>query len=167
MRNRRSQNTRVLGIAPSSRGFGFAVMEGVGTLVDWGVKSLKGDKNASSLSNLASLIRHYRPDTIALEDVSAKRARRGSRVKALLIEIVALSAGEGIRAKAFSMRKVRRAAVPEGEATEHALAAVLAACFPDQLGFRLPKKRRPWTSEDYRMDIFDAVALAAHSLRDV
>jgi len=28
------------------------------------------------------------------------------------------------------------------------------------LASRLPPKRRPWMSEDYRMDIFDAVALA-------
>jgi hypothetical protein len=32
--------------------------------------------------------------------------------------------------------------------------------FPDELSTRLPPKRKPWKSEDSRMDIFDAVALA-------
>jgi hypothetical protein len=32
--------------------------------------------------------------------------------------------------------------------------------FPEELGHRLPPKRKPWMSEDYRMGIFDAVALA-------
>ena len=44
--------------------------------------------------------------------------------------------------------------------TKHALAVLLAARFPKELQTRLPPKRRPWMSEDYRMGIFDAVALA-------
>jgi len=48
----------------------------------------------------------------------------------------------------------------DGQGTKHALAEILAARFPEELGCRLPPKRRPWMSEDYRMDIFDAVALA-------
>ncbi|MCX6925726.1 MAG: hypothetical protein NT154_21315, partial [Verrucomicrobia bacterium] len=44
--------------------------------------------------------------------------------------------------------------------TKHALAEIIAQRFPEELGFRVPPKRRPWMSEDFRMDIFDAVALA-------
>ena len=40
------------------------------------------------------------------------------------------------------------------------MAEILAKRLPEELGFRLPPKRRAWMSEDYRMDIFDAVALA-------
>jgi hypothetical protein len=40
------------------------------------------------------------------------------------------------------------------------LAEILATRFPEELAPRLPPKRKPWISEDYRMDIFDAVALA-------
>ena len=47
----------------------------------------------------------------------------------------------------------------DGEGTKHALAEILAKRFPEELATRLPPKRRPWTSEDYRMDILDAVAL--------
>ena len=56
--------------------------------------------------------------------------------------------------------QVRRVFFANGQGTKHALAEILAKRFPEELGFRLPPKRRPWMSEDYRMDIFDAVALA-------
>jgi hypothetical protein len=48
----------------------------------------------------------------------------------------------------------------DGCGTKHALAEIIAERFPKELGFRLPPKRRAWMSEDSRMDIFDAVALA-------
>jgi hypothetical protein len=60
----------------------------------------------------------------------------------------------------FSRQQVRRVFFADGQGTKHALAEILAKRFPEELGFRLPPKRRPWMSEDYRMDLFDAVALA-------
>jgi len=44
--------------------------------------------------------------------------------------------------------------------TKDGVAEIIAKQFPDELGSRLPPQRRPWTSEDYRMGIFDAMALA-------
>ena len=78
------KHIRVLGIAPSSRGFGFALMEGKNSLVDWGVKTVKGDKNARSLSKLADLVSHYQPNVIALEDAWPQGSRRSSRIQALV-----------------------------------------------------------------------------------
>ena len=47
-----------------------------------------------------------------------------------------------------------------GDGTKHDLAERFASEFPDELGFRLPKRQRLWTSEAYQMDMFQAVALA-------
>ena len=47
----------------------------------------------------------------------------------------------------------------DGQGTKHALAEIIAKQFPEQLGLQLPPKRKPWMSEDSRMNIFDAVAL--------
>ena len=157
-KNVHPEYVRVLGIAPSSRGFGFALMEGENTLVDWGVKAVKGgDKNARSLSNAANLIAHYEPNVIIIED--GERSRHGSRVRALTKEIVALAKEEKIKVKRFSRKQVNLGILQDGQGTKHALAEHLAARFPEELGFRLPGKRRLWTSEKYQMDIFDAVAL--------
>ena len=62
--------------------------------------------------------------------------------------------------KLFSDGQMKRAFLAEGQGTRHALAAIMADQFPEELGFRLPPKRRTWSSEDSRMDIFIAVALA-------
>ncbi len=40
------------------------------------------------------------------------------------------------------------------------LSSTPAKQFPDELAARVPPKRRDWTSEYARMDIFDAVGLA-------
>jgi hypothetical protein len=50
--------------------------------------------------------------------------------------------------------------ITDGQGTKHALAEIMAERFPDELGSRLPPKRKPWMSEDSRMNIFDAAALA-------
>jgi hypothetical protein len=60
----------------------------------------------------------------------------------------------------FSQKRIRKAFFADGRGTKHALATQLANRFPEELGNRLPPKRRAWDSEDYRMGIFDAVALA-------
>jgi len=160
MRKHLPQYPRILGIAPSSRGFGFALVEGLNTLVDWGVKSVQGDKNLGTAAKVAEMIAHYAPDVIVLEDTAAKPARRSPRIRALTKQIARLAEQENITLALFSRNQLRQAFFADGQGTKHALAEVLAKRFPDELGFRLPPKRRPWMSEDSRMGIFDAVALA-------
>jgi len=48
--------------------------------------------------------------------------------------------------------KLRRPNVDE-LGTKLAIAEILAKKYPEELGSRLPPKRRLWMSEDYRMDI--------------
>jgi hypothetical protein len=68
MNRRNPRDCRVLAITPTTRGFGFAVLEGQETLVDWGVKSVKGDKNARCVEKVEMLILHYQPHVLALPD---------------------------------------------------------------------------------------------------
>jgi len=156
----KEKQLRVLAIAPSTRGLGFAVMEGKSTLVDWGLKAVNADKNARSLSNVANLIGIYNPTIIVLEDAHSKSSRRSSRIQALVSSIVELADDEGIPVKLLARTKVRTALLLNPRGTIHELAESVANRFPAELGLRLPKKRKPWMSEDSRMDIFRAVALA-------
>ena len=59
MKNTIPKYPRILAIAPSTRGFGFAIVEGLNTLVDWGVKNVEGDKNAGSLARVKAMIAPY------------------------------------------------------------------------------------------------------------
>jgi len=166
MKSYNDRNIRVLGIAASTRGFGFAVMDEK-ALIDWGVKVVNGgSKNARCLSNVANLIARYEPDAIALED--PKTSRRGSRVKALIRKIVALAKKEKIKVKQFAGKEVSLGLLKRENGTKRALAKHVAARYPEELGFRLPqRKRRDYDSEDYRMYIFEAVGLAQNCLQNV
>ena len=159
MTHAHTKDTRILAIAPSTRGFGFAVLEGHETLVDWGIRSVKGDKNRQCLAKVQELIAQYQPGVIVLEDTSAKDSRRAPRIRALTKKIVALASSCKVKVALFSHKRIREAFFTHGHGTKHALAEILAKRFPEELGLRLPPKRRPWTSEDSRMNIFDAVAL--------
>lgn len=150
---------RVLAITPSTRGFGFVVMEGPETLVDWGVKSVKDDKNARSLAKVDELIAHYQPGVMVLHGDSTKHFQRSARITELRQQIVALCSKRNVIVELFSREQVGRFFFTDGQGTKHALAEILSKRFPEELGFRLPPRRRPWMSEDYRMDIFVAVSL--------
>jgi hypothetical protein len=95
-----------------------------------------------------------------LQDQSTECPRRAARIRTLGERIIEAASTRNVRVVLFSHGKVWRILFWDGRGTKHALAEILAKRFPQELGFRLPSKRRLWMSEDYRMDIFDAVALA-------
>jgi Holliday junction resolvasome RuvABC endonuclease subunit len=151
---------RILAIAPSTRGFGYAVLEGHGEIVDWGVRSIEGNKNSGSIKKVEEMIDLYNPQVMVLEDTTAKGSRRSPRIKALTKRLVDLAERRTIEVALFSQEQVRRFFFGDADGTKHALAEIIAERFPEELGFRLPPKRRDWMSEDSRMGIFEAVALA-------
>lgn len=160
MNRARSQFFRILAIAPSTKGFGFAVLEGGAKLVDWGVKSASGNKNVQSLAKVEELLAHYQPTVLVLENPAAPDTHRSSRIRMLTARLVVLAERREVKVKLLTRTRVRQAFFADGEGTKQAVAQILAKRFPEELGSRLPPKRRPWMSQDYRMDIFDAVALA-------
>ena len=152
----RKKQPRILSIAPTTRGFGFAVLE-EDKLVDWGVKVVKGNKNTMSLVRIEELIDHYHPEIMVLEDHT--KSRRAPRIQELGGKIITLAKSRQVKVKTFTRKQVRGVFFSQGTGTKFAVAEALARLFPEELGSQLPPKRRLWTSEDSRMDIFDAVAL--------
>jgi len=139
---------RILAVAPSYRGFGFAVLEGQDTLVDWGVRNVEGNKNAQSLNRVEELIAQYEPGVLVLQDIEDSRHSR--RLKTLSRKIIAMAKTRKVSVKLFSHEQLQRIYFANGQGNR----------FPDELASRLPPKRKPWVSEYYQMDIFDAVTLA-------
>jgi hypothetical protein len=155
----RRDDHRVVAIDPTSRGFGFVVLEGPGFLVDWGTRDLARADSERALSHVAALVHHYRPDAVVLEDVVAAGARRRHRVQALINAIGTLAASGGVAVEKVSRLQVHRVFARAEATTKHRIAGVIADHFPE-LAPRLPPPRRAWMSEDARMSIFDAAALA-------
>jgi hypothetical protein len=159
MKKNRIRNTRILAISLSSRGFGFAVSEGQETLVDWGVKSVQGDKNRLSLAKIKELITHYQPYTLLMEDMSGQNSRRSARIQSLGLRTKTLASDLNVHVVMLSQQRIQQFFFNDGGGTRYELARILAEQFPEELSQRLPPKRKAWQSEDSRMDIFMAIAL--------
>lgn len=154
-----TKELRVLAVRPTTRGLGFAVLEGPERLVDWGVKSARGDKNAQCLRQVTGLFEHYKPDILVTEDYRRNGLRRAPRMYELLDAITGRAAEQKIRSRKISRSDVRKLFSARGGVTKHQIASAIASCFPE-LAAQLPPKRKPWMAEDARMGLFDSLALA-------
>jgi hypothetical protein len=151
--------TRVLAVAPSSKGFGYAVLEEPFKLVDWGVKSVSGNWKIQGVTKVKELVELYAPHLIALPDVSGGNRRRSKRAQ-LVSDLVQFAKEKVLDLHLASLEDVNEFFFAGRSATKHQLAVLLSNHFPDELGTRIPPKREAWMSEDYRMVIFTAVGLA-------
>jgi hypothetical protein len=151
--------SRILAVSLSANGFGYAIMEG-NTLIEYRNKVFLADKNANSLTNIGKVIIRYQPHVLVLHDVNAKGTYRYPRIKELHRKVVALAKKHKLKVSKLSNTELRTMLLDNPKGTKHDMAEHIAKQFPDELGSRVPPKRKAWTSELNRMDIFDAVALA-------
>lgn len=128
-------------------------------LIDFGTKSVKGDKNLQSLNRLEDLLDYTCPDVVVVEDITKRGARRRERARSLIRDIIKLAARRKIKVCTVSRLKVKIMFCPSSAFNKHQAASSIAAQFPE-LEHHLPPLRKPWMSEDSRMSIFDATALA-------
>jgi len=147
---------RVLALDPMSRGFGFAVLEGQTTLVDWGIRNAANDKPRALLRKIKDLIGLYHPDVIVIEDCRHDRSRRRQRVRAVIAQVAALATPE-TEVLLIPAAVVRSLFGRNGVITKHQIATRVSQHF-SELAHRLPPARKPWMPEDARFAIFDAVA---------
>ena len=149
---------RIAAVSLSANGFGYAIMEG-GTLLEYRHKVFMTDKSANSFIHIKKLIIRCQPDVLVLHDVNAKGTYRAPRIKALHRKVVALAKRRKLKVTKISRTELRKNLLGNPKGTKQEMAELLAKQFPDELASRIPRKRKAWTSENARMDIFDAVGL--------
>lgn len=159
MRDEYLDGKRVLAIDPTSKGFGFAILEGPKRLIDWGVKEVGDNSNDRCISKVEELIDIYQPDGIVVEDFTGKDSRRCPRVQELIKGIIGLATKRKIKTYSISRPDVREVFSKSGAYTKHEIATAIAKRFPE-LFLRLPPVRKCFMPEDYRMAIFDAISFA-------
>jgi hypothetical protein len=147
----------ILAIDPTSRGFAFAVLEAPAFLVDWGERVVPA-KTGGLLQKVDELLSRYEPTLLVVEDLAVRGARRRKRASKEIRSIELLALKRGLSAERMSRLGVIDAFAPGKSKFEVALR--LAEIFP-ALAEQLPKKRKAWTTEDARMNIFDALGFAA------
>src|SRR6266852_8358198 len=101
------QSVRVLAIDPTTGGFGFAVMEGADSLIDWGIKEATGNKNSACLKLVADLTNRYRPEVVVVENPVGRKSRRCERVRELIRNILNIAVERRIRTRAYSRMEVK------------------------------------------------------------
>jgi hypothetical protein len=151
---------RVFAIYPNTRGFAFVVFEGQLAPVDWGVKTIRGKrKHSQCLRHIEKILARYDPDSVILQDMSPFGTRRASRIRKINSATEELCELRGVPTYTFSRAQVRSAFSYLGMMTKQAIAQAIAKHVPAFERY-LPPTRKPWMTEDSRMGLFDAAALA-------
>ena len=155
-----SRYNLVAAIHLNSRGFGFVLFEGPLAPLDWGVAEARGKpKRETLLARVDALFARYQPNVIVLQDMSERGTHRPHRIRHLNEEIVEIAERYGFPVLFFSRAEVRQCFAYMGAVTKDTIAAAIAKHIPAFERF-LPPPRKLWNSEDARMGIFDAAALA-------
>jgi hypothetical protein len=150
----------VLAIYLQSRGFAFVLFDGWLAPVDWGVYDARGaDKNARCLDRIDSLLALHTPDVLILQDMSESGTRRAHRIRELNRDAAELADQRGMLVRTYSRAQVVEHFEELGAVTKQTIAETIAKHIP-ALSLYVPPARKPWMSEDARMGIFAAAALA-------
>jgi Holliday junction resolvasome RuvABC endonuclease subunit len=164
--NRLKRYDLVLAIYPSTTGFAFVLFEGSLSPVDWGVTAVRGrDRNDQCLRIIAGIFTRHQPDVLVLQDTSPAGTRRSRRISNLHAAISKLADLQGIPVRTYSRARVRFAFSYLGPANKHTIAEAIAKHIP-AFDRYLPPPRKPWMTEDARMGLFDAAALALTFFQD-
>jgi Holliday junction resolvasome RuvABC endonuclease subunit len=148
----------IVTIAPTSRGFGYAIFAAPTAVMDWGVKETRWDKNQLTKSKVQSMLQEVRPAAVVIENWFHESCRRSARVRELLCDLAVVAHRGGATAMTYSRQHIRLAFGECGKSKDtiaRAIASTLPALKP-----WLPPKRRIWESEHHSMAIFEAAALA-------
>lgn len=147
----------VLGLHPSSRGFGWILFESAESPFDWGTADVRGGDNDEAMRRVAELFKKYDPAVLALEAFEGRSSRRSPRIQALYRTIVREAHRRRMTVKVYARTKLSE--VLSGAATRQQIAETIAKRFA-ALRHRLPKPRKIWDSERSNTALFAAAACA-------
>lgn len=148
---------RVLAFDVRSRSFAFARFHGQQQLFDFGVRSFRKGSNAVQLpprEKLAALLDEFNPSLVIHNDSRSRKSKWKLKIGDALLQE---SQKRRIPVRHITRSMVKKAFQHHNE-NKHEIATVLAEQYT-ALESKLPSKRKCWQSEDYRMSIFDAVAV--------
>jgi hypothetical protein len=146
----------IMAIDPTRKGFAFAVLEAPSFLVDWGMKNAP-PKSGDLRRKVDDLLSRYQPSLLVVEDLAARGCRRRKRARREIMSIERLAATRGVPIGRIARLAVQDTFAPRR--SKYEVAVKLAEIFP-VLAPRLPRRRKAYTTEDARMNIFDALGFA-------
>jgi hypothetical protein len=155
-----NSGSRILALDVHPQSYGYAVLETPANLLDWGVRRgyrpRESKRPPSMQGGLRTLLEIWRPSLVVVSEPSRHwTVRTRKRWADLLKEVRRLR----IPVRRLTTWAVRNAFDERRRLTKYLIASMLVMQFPF-LAATLPPPRKIWKSEDYRMGIFGAVALA-------
>jgi hypothetical protein len=150
----------VMALFPNTRGFAYVIFEGPFSPVDWGVSDVRGGhKNQDGVRRISVLLTRHAPDVIVLRRVSCPQPERARRLLQLIDRIKELAEMREIALTEISREQVRQTFGYLGSPTRYAVVEAIVKHIPLFSPY-VPPARKIWKSEDRRMGLFDAAALA-------
>ena len=148
----------VLAVHSFSRGFAYVLAEGPLSPVDWAVREVrKRDRNSHCLSLIADLVNRHEPHAVVLRQLeTTTRLKRIVRLEQLIAN---MATARGIEVHHLERMQVRATFSSIGAVSRYEVAQAIASEV-HAFTHRLPRPRKVWESEDSRMYLFDAAALA-------
>jgi len=147
----------VLGLHPSSRGFGWILFDGPNSAFDWGIADVPSHRNSKVLARVVRLIKKYQPKILVLEAVDGNDTRRAARIRKLSHSIAERAEKLGIGVRFYSRDEIRQTFAADNATTREQIAAAVAKQI-DVLAPRLPRSRKIWEAENPSLALFCAAA---------
>ena len=149
-----------LAIYFSTRGLSFVLFEGTLSPYDWGMFEVCGPRRGAKCQRkIIQLIDRYKIDVLVLQNTGPDGTRRASWVTSLNAAVEAATLEHSVLVFKYSRADVYATFASAGFSNKQALAEVIAKHIP-AFERHVPPPRKPWKSEDARMGLFDAAALA-------
>jgi hypothetical protein len=154
-------NCRILALAIRARWLGYAVLEGRCELVDWGMTFFQPNSVSeirATRKRVESLLSSFNPTLIAVARSAVAASHNASSVRSLIRSIRTEARARSIPFQSMNRRYIRDSFLEHDAKSKDEIASVLVNRFPELL-WKLPRKRKTWEKENFRMTLFDAVAL--------
>lgn len=154
------QEPIILAVYPGTRGFGFAVFEGMDMVVDWGMKTTDAEnRHERRVNQFKQLVDWFHPHIVLLQDCSCKLLRCSRCVIEAVQEMADLVTAENITLRQYTRMNIRECFGIQYDAiNRNEIAQVIAERFAE-FSPRLPPARKLWKEESHNMPIFDTVSL--------
>jgi len=147
---------RVLALAPMNKGFGYVVTENLYRALDCGVTNIRVNKVSRSLTRFEALLREYQPDMVVCMDTERCSSTMSQKI---LTSVEKYCAAASRPLRRFKRDDIKHIFSNFGVITRYDIADHLIKWLPALEHVR-PKRCAIWESEDPRMKIFDAAAVA-------
>jgi Holliday junction resolvasome RuvABC endonuclease subunit len=149
----------VVALYPGRHGISYAVFQGAAYAVKTGVIRKTNRTHLDYLKLIEEeIVDVYFPDALVVKRIEEDNPQL-HRSQILVEDIVQSAARIGIPCKRYSREDIRKAFAGKGAITKDEIAQAIAIELPEFKSC-LPRPRKNFMHEHYRMQIFDAVALA-------